>query len=194
MRALRTLAIAGLLASGLAQAAPIFNDDFDANGLGLNEVPAGWTVSGGTVDIIGSPSFHVLIPGSGRYIDLDGSTGSAGLLSTSFSLAAGTTYLAEFDLAGNHRYSTAESVTVNFGTASLTASLPIETGWTAYTLYFTPSASGSYSLSFQNAGGDNIGMLLDNVSIAAVPEPGTLAMLLAGLGMIGLIARRRGRA
>lgn len=194
MRALRTLAIAGLLASGLAQAAPIFNDDFDANGLGLNAVPAGWTVSGGTVDIIGSPGFYDLIPGSGRYIDLDGSTKSAGLLSTSFSLAAGTTYLAEFDLAGNHRESTYESVTVNFGTASLTASLPIETGWTAYTLYFTPSASGSYSLSFQNAGGDNIGMLLDNVSIAAVPEPGTLAMLLSGLGMIGLIARRRGRA
>ena len=194
MRALKTLAVAGLLASSLAQAAPIFNDDFDANGLGLNAVPTGWSVSGGTVDIIGSPSFYDLIPGSGRYIDLDGSTGSAGLLSTSFSLAAGTTYLAEFDLAGNFRNSDAESVTVNFGTASLTASLPIETGWTAYALYFTPSASGSYSLSFQNAGGDNVGMLLDNVSIAAVPEPGTLAMLLSGFGMIGLIARRRSRA
>lgn len=31
------------------------------------------------------------------------------------------------------------------------------------------------------------------VTVTAVPEPGTLAMLLAGLGLMGVMARRRGR-
>lgn len=193
MRTLRLLALAGLFAASLAQAAPVFQDDFDANSVGANMVPGGWTVTDGSVDIVG-PGFWDMIPGSGNYIDLDGSTVDAGLLSVSLSLTAGTPYLLAFDLAGNQRNNGYETVTVTFGTASLAASLPIETGWTAYTLSFTPLTSGLYTLGFQNSGGDNHGMLLDNVSVAAVPEPGTLAMLLSGLGMIGLIARRRSLA
>ncbi len=32
---------------------------------------------------------------------------------------------------------------------------------------------------------------VDNISVSAVPEPGTYAMLAAGLGLIGVVARRR---
>jgi hypothetical protein len=35
---------------------------------------------------------------------------------------------------------------------------------------------------------------VDNISVSAVPEPGTYAMMLAGLGLVGTIARRRRRA
>jgi hypothetical protein len=35
---------------------------------------------------------------------------------------------------------------------------------------------------------------LDNISVSAVPEPETIAMLLAGLGVIGAAARRRAPA
>ncbi len=35
---------------------------------------------------------------------------------------------------------------------------------------------------------------IDNVTIAAVPEPHEWAMMLAGLGLVGWVARRRGRA
>jgi hypothetical protein len=38
---------------------------------------------------------------------------------------------------------------------------------------------------------DNKGSVLVNLSVAAVPEPETYAMLLAGLGLIGFTARRR---
>lgn len=44
-----------------------------------------------------------------------------------------------------------------------------------------------------NTGGDH-GLAIDDVSfsaITAVPEPGTYAMLLAGLGAVGFVARRR---
>ncbi len=189
----KTLIAAAILAlSGAAQAdMTIFTDNFNANPLGLNATPAGWSVSAGTVDIIGNPSYYDFIPGSGRYIDLDGSTGNAGVLAKSFAMVAGTQYTVSFDLAGNHRNGATETVTVKFGTSSGSYSLPQNAGWTNYSLVFTPGVAASYSLSFENSGGDNIGMLLDNVNIHAVPEPETYAMMLAGLGLMGAIARRR---
>ena len=43
-------------------------------------------------------------------------------------------------------------------------------------------------------GGYFYGPALDNVSVTQVPEPGTYALLLAGFGLMGFIARRRMRA
>ena len=103
------LAFAAALVTAGAHAAPLASDDFDANALKLNGVPVGWTVTGGTVDIIGtsfSGTAFNLVPGHGAYIDLDGSSGDAGLLSRTFTLNAGVEYTATFDLAGSHRGST----------------------------------------------------------------------------------------
>ncbi len=187
----KLIAAAILALSGAARAdVTVFTDNFDSNGLGLNATPSGWSVSAGTVDIIGNPGFFDFIPGSGRYIDLDGSTGNAGILAKSFLLTAGVQYTALFDMAGSHRGS-AESVTANFGTTGAGYAVASAAGWTNHSLAFTPSVSGWYSLSFENAGNDNVGALLDNVSIQAVPEPETYAMMLAGLGLMGAIARRR---
>jgi hypothetical protein len=196
MNARHLLALTLLAGSAAAQAnVTIFSDNFDANTLGLNAVPTGWAVAAGTVDIVGVGGSFDFIPGSGKYIDLDGSTSNSGVMSKSFSLLAGTTYTASFDLAGNHRNGAAESVAVNFGTASTSASLAQNAGWTGYSLSFTTGAAGSYMLSFENAGGDNIGMLLDNVKVeqhvAAIPEPQTYALMGMGLLAVGFAARRR---
>ncbi len=59
-------------------------------------------------------------------------------------------------------------------------------------------SAGSYSLAFEGKWNgpinDNWVNSIPSVSIAAVPEPETYAMLLAGLGVIGVIAKRRNKA
>ena len=187
-------AVTLLLGSSLTHAAaPIFSDNFDsyaANQLNWNPpASSGWTVSDGTVDLVGAGGTD-LIPGNGRYVDLDGSTSNSGLFSNHVDLVGGTTYTLSFDLGGSHRGST-ETVNVNFGSTAASYTLNSADPFSTVTLNFTPGSNSSYDISYQNLGGDNVGALLDNVSVSAVPEPETYAMLLAGLGLMGFIARRR---
>lgn len=60
------------------------------------------------------------------------------------------------------------------------------------TLDFLVSGTGNDKLTFTAAGiSDSYGGSLDNVILTAVPEPETYGMMLAGLGLIGFVARRR---
>ena len=192
----KALTLAALFAiSAAAQATTIFSDNFDANPLLVNAVPGGgWTVTDGTVDIIGPGFYSYCAVGQGKCIDLDGSTWNAGVLSKSFDLTAGVQYTASFELAGNQRNHFDDMVAVSFGSTNSSFTLAAADAFAAYQLVFTPGTSGTYSLSFANNGGDNIGALLDNVSVTAVPEPETYAMLLAGLGLLGAAQRRKSKA
>ena len=196
MKSTRIFAAVLLSAAGAANAATIFSDNFDTDVNGLNTVSfvGGWSVANGTVDTIGSPPpFFDLIPGNGHYIDLDGSTGDAGEFSKALLLTGGVTYTASFDLAGSHR-GDRNIVDVAFGTTLNTYTLASADPLGNASLIFTPGATGLYSLSFANRGGDNIGALLDNVSVTtAVPEPSTYALMLAGLVGMGAVARRRAK-
>jgi len=177
--------------SSFAQAAPVFSDNFDSYTGQLNWPGAGgWSVSDGTVDIIPVNGQFDFLPGNGNYVDLDGSTSNAGLFTNSVSLLAGNTYTLSFDLAGNARGGS-ETVDVFFGTSSSTLVLNQNDPFQTYSLSFSAITSGVVSFGFQNQGGNNIGALLDNVTVAAVPEPDTYAMVLAGLGLMGFVARRR---
>ena len=60
--------------------------------------------------------------------------------------------------------------------------------------YGALSGDSAYTLHFTGAAADgNGGFQVALTSVAAVPEPETYAMLLAGLGVIGAVARRRSR-
>ena len=194
-----TAALLLSLGSTLSQAAVFtenFNgftaDQFNWNPAGAN----GWVVgptANDTVDLIGQGGDFDLLPGNGRYVDLDGSTGSSGVLRNFVDLIAGTQYTLSFWLAGNQRFNQGtESVNVHFGgvnqTFNLTSYLdPFNT----FSLIFTPTETNRYSFGFTTNSNDNVGALLDNVSVTAVPEPETYALMLAGLGLIGFSARRR---
>jgi hypothetical protein len=184
---------------GIANASTVvFSDNFDSNTLGLNKSPSNWTVTSGTVDIIGSSgasNFFNFIPGNGKYIDLDGSTWKSGILSKSFDAVAGNTYTAMFDLGGGHRGQT-DSVSVSFGGVTQNFSRGSSAIFSKETMTFTATAltAGTTYLSFHNAGGDNMGALLDNVnvtSVTPVPEPEEWAMMLLGLPLMGFVSARR---
>lgn len=189
--------IASAMLLSVAAAAPaqvIFTDNFDGNPLGLNSTPGGWTVTEGTVDTVGT-GFFDFYPGNGAYIDLDGSTSNAGVLSRSFSLLVGTTYTASFVLGGSKR-SDSNTVDVAFGSASGSFVVASSAPLASYSVQFAPDADGSFSLSFANQGGDNLGALLLSVSVeqgiaAPIPEPQTYALMLVGLAAVGAAVRRR---
>jgi hypothetical protein len=176
-------------ASG-AQAAVIFSDNFDGNALSLDAVPAGWAVTNGTVDIKG-PGLFDLYPGNGAYIDLDGSANDAGELSQSFSLTGGVLYNASFTLGGSTR-GDSNIVDVSFGSVTQAFTLASNDPLSLFNVGFTPASNGNFALTFANRGGDESGALLLDVAITdAVPEPETYALMLAGLGILVVVGKRR---
>jgi len=198
------LIIALSMGPTLTQAA-VFSDNFNSYNTVLDWNPQnGWyyglvgtETTHGDVDVIGSiPSpYYDLVPGNGNYIDLDGSAGGQVVaLNHAISLIGGQTYTLSFDLAGNHRDNNEDFVTAHFGDAF--ATFGIHSDWTFgnHALNFTPDSDGLYSFGFVDSNtfkNNNVGALLDNVSVTAVPEPETYALLLGGLALIGFSARRR---
>jgi hypothetical protein len=197
-----SLAMAVLLlplaaAPTMALAFVVLQDNFDSEHGGTGVVNysgfANWSVSNGTVDLIGNGYFDFL-PGNGLYVDMDGSTGNAGMMSHTFVLTPGT-YALEFELAGNRRNGAAEMVTVKVGVGTLLSenfSLAQDAPFTQYTRTFEVASNTTAALSFEGLGGDNIGMLLDDVKLTKLPEPSTVLLLgLSLLGVAGLRSRFR---
>jgi hypothetical protein len=127
-----------------------------------------WVVKDGTVDLIGN-GFYDFVPGRGLYVDLDGSTNRAGLFETRqvFQLDPGK-YILSFDLAGSQRGDT-NTVTVKLGNV-FTENITFASNEPMRTIKRTINVSSptSGTLSFKNSGGDNYGLLLDNVRLERV--------------------------
>lgn len=174
-----------------AQAGVLFSDNFNSENSGaaaLNYTSfANWDVTDGTVDLIGNGYFDVY-PGNGLFIDLDGSSSKAGVLTTKATFDPGQ-YFLKFALGGSTN--STENVTVNFGSYSELFTLAGSDPLAEITRIITLGAASK--LSFSNAGGDNVGAKLDNVSVAsaatAVPTPALLPGLIA-LG-VGVLRKRK---
>ena len=161
-------------------------------------IDGAWLVNSGTVDLIGT---YWTQPSATTWsVDMDGS--SAGAISQDLTLAAGG-YKLTFLLAANpDGGSPTKYLDVSIGdrlahlSVSSAGKNDQNMGFSEETLYFhVDPASVGQTLSFASKDGASYnGAAIADVSIVAVPEPTSVALLLAGLGMVGVMAsRRRGR-
>lgn len=192
---------AAMLSAGQAGAAVLLSDNFNSETQGLNQTSfANWAVTGGSVDVIGT-GFFDLYPGNGNYVDLAGSTGTGGTLTSkqSYSIAPGESFDLKFDLGGSAR-GTNDVVTVSLaGTTLATLNTLSSDPLAQHSLSLTNNTGSILSgfLSFRNVTGGTQGAILDNVVLSSlsgeVPEPASLALLALGLGVLLLKRPSRGR-
>jgi hypothetical protein len=159
----------------------------------------GWNPT--NVDIVSSlgapgnaPAYQGL-----QYLDLvgtglNGAQLSTGMISQTFMTVPGRTYTLSFAYA-NNPWSTStasESVSVDGLSASVThnTSTTTDLNWLTYANTFAATSSSATLTFTETVGANNGGVLLDAVSVAAVPEPSTWAMMLLGFGGIGFLGYR----
>lgn len=154
----------------------------------------GWTVGGGGIELINT----LWTSADGNY-SLDLSRDTAGTIEQTLTgLIIGTTYRVSFALAGNpDGGETIKNLEVSAGSVTqqfqfdITGATRTDMGWQTETLDFL-AVDTSAVLSFRSLelnGG--YGPALDNVTVAAVPLPAGVLMLLGGLGALGFVGLRR---
>lgn len=199
---LKSLLLAGAVALSMSTAASaatiIFSDDFDSETLKNNGSLSNWNVSNGTIDVIGVGGPFDLYLGNGRYVDMDGSTRNAGRIETksAFELIAGQTYELTFMYGRNTRGNNVDPTeTLNFGFGSWSDTLNIPSGAIASfltrTVLFSFQTNVIGSIFFEDLGADNQGVVIDNVSLSAVPLPAGGLMLVGGLAALAGLRRRK---
>ena len=187
------------------QAAPVvlFTDDFESEAVTIltshlnYSAFENWNVVDGAVDLIYSPNFGIECAGTGRWcVDLDGTTNNAGRLESRsvFTLSPGITYTLTFDISGNQRNAGTDSMTFGLtdGATDIFSDTIIKAGTDPFetvTRYVTVASATNAVLFFDHAGGDQFGMILDNVTLTAIPVPA--AIWLFGSGLLGLVVVSR---
>lgn len=197
---------AGCAFAASAQATVVFQDGFESEpaGSALNyNAFANWDVLNGTVDKIASGDFSISCAGgAGLCVDMDGSTRNAGDLATkaSFNVFTGETVRLMFDFSGNQRGGASDTMAVSLGglfSETFSNVLPGQAFQTV-TRTFVAAANENANLVFSHGGGDNVGMILDNVKLevepVSVPVPPTMLLMGSVLGLVAWKARRTRKA
>lgn len=180
------LAATNILTNGdFEQNLGVPNGGYQTVDTGQNTI-VGWSVTG-SVDLIRNAYGAI----NNVSVDLAGTPGGPGALTQSFAAMAGYTYRLEWDYFKNGGFGT---LAVSVGSQSV--NITSEPGSTVNQfLTFTAPTTDSYLVSFSTANTGSGGPVVDNIAltVTAVPEPAEWAMMMAGLGVIGVIAARRRR-
>ena len=157
-----------------------------------------WTASNG-----GSNTWNGLSAAGGNFLALDGDYNTGPVTQTITGLTSGKTYELTFDYAfgqqKGYNGATIQSLAASVGSSKWdSGNVDVAnhgfTGWQSEEFTFAATSS-SEVLSFLATGNLPVPpfALVSNVSITAVPELSTWAMMLAGFGGLGLAARLRRR-
>jgi choice-of-anchor C domain-containing protein len=170
---------------------------------GDNASITGWTVGTGNIDYIGT--YWTSVDGN-RSLDLNGLV--PGSIFQTFDVVTGQTYQVTFDIAGNpaggptlKTLTTSTNETIVLPSFNTTGKTLANMGWTPVSFNFTatgPTETLTFLSTTTTDSGVNglptaFGPALDNVSVTAVPEPSTWAMMILGFLGVGLASYRRKR-
>jgi hypothetical protein len=202
-RNLLLLLAAAALCSPLANAQNlVVNGDFETPPFSIPTLEAisGWTLNGnvGSVDVQGSTS-----PTHAAALSL-GTSFDGNSMSQTFQTLAGQVYTLTFDSGvygipeeGALQLKIEVLGTGNSNLLTDTVTPPsngqfIPATFAAFNYLFTADGT-STTLRFSDVGGANANadVMVDTVVVAAVPEPGTYALLILGAGSLGYALRRR---
>jgi len=184
----------------------IVNGDFSTPNTGggwensQGPLVTGWTdvnEAGGNVEI-GNSSIYGLTCISTNCQNLEVNNNTFGdVFQTVTGLTAGQSYTVSFDYGGRTSGGP-DSMNFLVNGTQLGATIGGSIGsWTPYAFTFTAPNSGSATVEFQalvTSGLPSYGNEITNVSLlSAVPEPATWAMMMIGLGGLGVAMRSRRR-
>jgi choice-of-anchor C domain-containing protein len=199
---------ANLLTNGGFEA-PAIGGFFQNFGSGSTAI-TGWTVdqlnAGENVDIVNglftpggpSPAFE-----GSQFLDLVG-FGTLGSIFQSFTTVAGQSYTLNFAYSHNlFGGDLSADAVVGLANGGALGSAIVQTGfshssgtatnldWRNFSLGFVAAGTQTTLVFLSGTGGNNAGVLLDNVSVNAVPEPAAWALMIVGFGLVGGAIRRR---
>jgi hypothetical protein len=196
-----------LLQSGASQANVLLNSGFESGDFTNWTVNTGGDVTYPQVVIAYNQSgeyptgaFGEPIPAApgggdyGAYFVSDTATQS---ISQSISLTQGQNYQVSFqvyspDNGRNNPFDATLQSSVDGVLSPLFTAKTLASGWTLYSAIFAASAGPyTFSLNFDGQGVPAADFVLDNASVAAVPEASTWAMMILGFVGVGFLAYRR---
>ena len=199
-----TPARANLLANGSFESGGFVNQGNDTMSPAAGStVISGWTVVTDTTAWIGPTNPFGLHPSDGDFfLDLTNYQTGAPFAGMTQSIATipGAVYALSFDLGSSTFWGRPDSLTASAAGASQTFAAPptgTNNDWQHESMSFTATGATT-AVTLQGATGiayiglDNASVDLVSLPVGAVPEPGTWALLLAGFGAMGAVARRRG--